>query len=177
MAKQAAENLYILGRLLILGGSDMEKLYRLIYPMRVCLITSRHGAKDNVMAASWVFPLSMDPPLFGVSVSEKRFSHRLIREGKAFGINLPHSELEKAVVVCGTESGRDTDKFAKAGLTKDDGVRVPLIKQCPVSIECELVDEIKSGDHVVFVGKAVKVVKRFEAKGIYQARGEGFISV
>jgi flavin reductase (DIM6/NTAB) family NADH-FMN oxidoreductase RutF len=154
----------------------MEKIYRMLQPARVCLITSRHGGKDNVMAASWVFPLSMDPPLFGVSVSEKRFSHSLIRGGKAFGINLPDAKMEKEVVLCGTESGRDTDKFAKAGLVKEGGLHVPLIKQCPVSIECELVDEIRSGDHVLFVGKAVKTVKRFEAKGLYQSEG-GFVSI
>lgn len=155
----------------------MEKLYKLIYPMRVCLITSRHGGNDNVMAASWVFPLSMDPPLFGVSVSTKRFSYELISNGKAFGINLPTTEMEKAVAICGSESGRAVDKFAKAGLEKEEGGHVPLIKQCSASIECELVNEFRTGDHVLFVGKAVRIVKRFEAKGLYQAREEGFISV
>ena len=154
----------------------MERLYRLIYPVRVCLITSRHGGRDNVMAASWVFPLSMEPPLFGVSVSEKRFSHELIRKGKSFGINLPGPDMEKAVVICGSESGRDADKFVKAGLVKEEGAHVPLIRQCAVSIECELVKEVRSGDHVVFIGKAVNVVKRFEAKGLCQAKGEGSAS-
>ena len=154
----------------------MEKLYHLIYPMRVCLITSRHGGKDNIMAASWVFPLSMDPPLFGVSVSEKRYSCGLIREGKSFGINLPHPELQEAVVLCGSHSGREGDKFEMAGLERDEG-KVPLIKQCPVSIQCEVVDEIQTGDHVLFVGKAIRTVKRFEAKGLYQVGGKEFTSL
>ncbi len=155
----------------------MEKLYRFIYPMRVCLITSRHNDKDNIMAASWVFPLSMDPPLFGVSVAEKRYSCDLIRKGKAFGINTVHPELEEQMLLCGTESGRETDKFEKAGLTREGKGLVPLIKECPASIECELVDEIKTGDHVLFVGKATNTVKRFQAKGLYQSQGREFISV
>jgi flavin reductase (DIM6/NTAB) family NADH-FMN oxidoreductase RutF len=155
----------------------MEKVYRLIYPMRVCLITSRHGKKDNIMAASWVFPLSMDPPLFGVSVSGKRYSCDLIREGKAFGINLPDPVLEEATVICGRNTGRDADKFEKATLTRDEGAKVPLIKECPVSIECELVDEVETGDHVLFVGKAIDVRKRAEAKGLYQVKGLEFTSL
>lgn len=156
---------------------NMEKLYRLLYPMRACLITSRHEGKDNIMAASWVFPLSMDPPLFGVSVSERRFSCDLIRKGKVFGINLPHPELREATVICGTTSGRDGDKFEKANLTKEESRYVPLIKECPLSIECEVVKELAPGDHAIFVGKVVNTVKRFEGKGLYHLGGTDFIAV
>jgi flavin reductase (DIM6/NTAB) family NADH-FMN oxidoreductase RutF len=154
----------------------MERIFRMLYPMRVCLITSRHEGKDNVMAASWVFPLSMDPPLFGVSVSPKRHSHQMIKEGKVFGINLPGPDLQQAVTTCGTKSGRDTDKFHEAGLTKEEGAHVPLIRECLASIECEVVSEIESGDHTVFVGKAVKIVKRKDGKGLYQS-ADGFVGV
>ena len=152
----------------------MEKLYRLLYPMRVCLITSRHEEKDNIMAAAWVFPLSMDPPLFGVSVAEKRHSCSLIRKGKAFGINLPHPELQEATLTCGTKSGKNIDKFKEAGLTREEAKHVPLIKECPVSIECEVTKEITTGDHAVFIGKAIKTVERFKAKGLYHLGGSEF---
>ncbi len=155
----------------------MERLYRLLYPMRVCLITSRHGDKENVMAASWVFPMSMDPPLFGVSVAEKRYSCGLIRKGGCFGINIPHPDIEEATLVCGTNSGRDVDKFKKACLTKEETNHVPLIKECPVSIVCEVVGEMVAGDHIVFIGKAVETRKRFEAKGLYQVKGDEFTSL
>lgn len=154
----------------------MEKHYRMLYPFRVCLISSRHGDKDNIMSASWVFPLSMDPPMFGVAVSPKRYSYGLIKEGGAFGINIPGPGLEDAVKLCGTESGRDKDKFAATGLTKEEGNKVPLIKECAASIECELVNQFEAGDHMILVGKAVKIVKRKESKGIYQSN-DGFISV
>ncbi|MEW6749237.1 MAG: flavin reductase family protein [Candidatus Micrarchaeota archaeon] len=154
----------------------MEKHYRLLYPARVCLITSRHGGKDNVMSASWVFPLSADPAMFGVAVATKRYSYGLIKGGEAFGINIPGPELEAAARLCGTESGKEKDKFALAGLTKEEGMNVPLIKECSASIECELVDEFHTGDHMILVGKAVKIIKRKESKGIYQSQ-DGFIPV
>ena len=154
----------------------MEKLYHLLYPMRVCLITSRAAGKDNIMAASWVFPLSFEPPMFGVSISPKRYSFGLIKKGKAFGINIPDPALKDAVITCGTTTGASVDKFLEAKLTKEEGKHVPLIKECPMSIECEVVSEIASGDHVVFIGKAIDVRKRFEAKGLYQTK-DGFIEV
>ncbi|MBN2477717.1 flavin reductase family protein [Candidatus Micrarchaeota archaeon] len=150
----------------------MEKFYRLLYPMRVCLITSKSGEKDNLMSASWVFPLSMDPPLFGVSISSKRFSHSTIKEGKDFVIAIPEEWMVDAVKICGTKSGRDTDKFSESGLTKENSaeVKAPSIKECPVNIECILENEIVLGDHSVFVGRAVNVTKKKDDfKGIYQS--------
>lgn len=155
----------------------MEKLYRMIYPMRTCLITSRHEGRDNVMTASWVMPVSFDPILFGVAVGEARYSHGLIKQGGAFAINLPHPGLQEAAVICGTVSGRDKDKFAEAGLTKEPGILVPLIKECPASIECEVVDRFRAGDHTIFVGKIVGVKRRFEGKGLFQDREGNFLGL
>ncbi|MGB9719688.1 MAG: flavin reductase family protein [Candidatus Anstonellales archaeon] len=152
----------------------MEKLYYLLYPMRVCLITSSYGGKDNIMTAAWVYPLSFDPPMFGISVSKKRFSYGLIKKAKAFGINLVSPEMKEAALVCGRKSGQEIDKFKEAKLTKEKGNFVPLIKESPASIECKLVKEIETGDHITLVGKVVNVVKRKESKGLYHAGGDNF---
>lgn len=156
----------------------MEKIYRLLYPMRVVLITSKYKEKENVMAAAWCFPLSMDPPLFGVSVSRKRYSHELISKGKAFAINLIGKEMEKDALGAGSESGRDRDKFAELGIAKEYGkLGIPLLKDAYASIECRLVKEMDLGDHVLFVGEAVNVTKRSERKGLYHAGEDRFIEV
>lgn len=157
----------------------MEKLYRLLYPMRIVLITSRSGEKDNIMTAAWCFPLSMDPPLFGVSLSDSRHSYSMIKEGKCFGINLVAPNMRDAALVCGTKSGRDTDKFAESGLTREEGEKIDcsMIGEAPVSIECRLVDTLKTGDHYVFVGEAVNVKKRREAKGLYQKEGRDWVEI
>lgn len=156
----------------------MENLYRLLYPMRVVLITSKYKEEENVMAAAWCFPISMDPPFFGVSVSRKRFSHELISKGKAFGINLADGGMEKEALLAGRTSGKERDKFAEFCINKEYGkLGIPLLKDSPASIECKLVKEIELGDHVLFVGEAVNVVKRREAKGLYHAGGDEFIEI
>lgn len=152
----------------------MDKLYRLLCPLRVCLITSSYQGKDNIMAASWVFPMSMDPPLFGVSIAKKRYSYDLIKNGKAFGINIVPAELEKVMLTCGRKSGKEIDKFKEASLTREKGDLIPLIKECSASIECKLFKEIELGDHATFVGQAIKTVKRFQSKGLYHLGGNDF---
>lgn len=159
-------------------GSLPEKPYRFLYPLRVVLITSRHGRKENVMAAAWCFPVSMSPPLFGVAVSRKRLSHELISGGRAFGINTVDTGMKAQALAAGRASGRERDKFAGLGIAKEYGkLGIPLIKGSPASIECRLVQEIELGDHVLFVGEAVNVVERKKSRGLYHAGGDDFVEV
>lgn len=157
----------------------MEKIYRALYPMRIVLITSRRGEEDNIMAAAWCFPLSRDPPLFGVSLTDSRHSYSMVKEGGCFGINLVAPDMEDAALLCGTESGLEVDKFAESGLTKEEGEKIDcaLVGESPVSIECRLAEVVKTGDHYLVVGEAVNVKKRRDAKGLYQKEGRDWIEV
>ena len=153
----------------------MEKLYRLLYPMKVVLISASHGGKESIMPAAWCFPISMDPPMFGVSIAKKRFTYGLIHESKKFAINIPSPEMKEGIVKCGTTSGRDTDKFAETGWKKEEGkLGIPLVGECSSSVECSLEREEETGDHILFIGRVENVIKRREAKGVYQVGGTEF---
>jgi len=56
-------------------------------------------------------------------------------------VNVPGPELQSAVDICGTKSGRDGDKLAEAGLTTEKGTNVsaPIIAECPIVYECQVV--------------------------------------
>ncbi len=153
----------------------MEKIYRLLYPMKVVLLTAKHEDRESIMPAAWCFPLSADPPMFGVSVAKKRFTYSLVKGSGKFAINIPTPEMKEGIVVCGTRSGRDTDKFSETGWKKEEGkLGIPLVGECSSSIECTLEREIETGDHFILVGKVENVIKRKEAKGVYQVGGTEF---
>ncbi len=145
----------------------MEDYYHLIYPMRTILISSKSGAKESVMAADWCMPLSFDPPMFGVAIGKKRFTYELVKESKAYAINLVSPEMKGKMLTCGTKSGRTIDKFREAGLKREDGKITVLVGDSPASIECKVVDEVGAGDHVLFVGEVVNAVIRKKDRGIY----------
>lgn len=156
-------------------GDAMEKPYKFLYPMRIVLISCAHGGKDNWMAAAWCFPLSSEPPVFGVCIAKKRYSYELMHAGKEFAINIPGEDLKDAITKFGRTSGRnnETDKFALAHLTKERGtLSAPLIKECISSIECTVIEEKEIGDHILFIGKAKNIVKRREGKGLYHLGGD-----
>jgi|YelNatPaOPRAMG01_1025707.scaffolds.fasta_scaffold01978_19 flavin reductase (DIM6/NTAB) family NADH-FMN oxidoreductase RutF len=131
----------------------------LLHPLPAFLITSISKlGKPNVMTASWVIPMSINPPLVVLSLRPERFTSQLIKETKEFVINIPPYELSSATLICGRISGRDNDKFKLANLTPISGnkVKSPVIKECIAHIECTLEDilDIK-GDHLLFIGRVV----------------------
>ena len=153
----------------------MEKLYRLLYPMKVVLITAKHEGKEGIMPAAWCYPLSADPAMFGVSVAKKRFTYSLVKGSGKFAINVPTPEMKEGIVICGTTSGSSTDKFKETGWKKEEGkLGIPLVGECSSSIECSLEKEVETGDHFILIGKVENVIKRKEAKGIYQVGGTEF---
>lgn len=130
---------------------------RLINHGPTVLITSRLGEKINVMTVAWQMPVSFKPMLVAVAIGHERFSHKLILESREFAINIPHLEMLKDVLCCGTQSGKDIDKFKVCRLTtmKAQKVGAPLIKECIGNIECRLYCTYETGDHTIFVGQVV----------------------
>jgi flavin reductase (DIM6/NTAB) family NADH-FMN oxidoreductase RutF len=95
--------------------------------------------------------------MVGIAVRRNRFSWDLICQSKAFVVNVPKGDLLKATDFCGTHSGKDTDKFAEAKLTPVSCAKTgaPLIKECPVNLECELREMLELGSHTLFIGEIV----------------------
>ncbi|MCD6409790.1 MAG: flavin reductase family protein [Candidatus Verstraetearchaeota archaeon] len=114
------------------------------------------------MAAAWVSRVSWSPPLVMVSIAPERFTLELIREFKEFAINVVSEDLERAVMdVFGTLSGRDTDKFARAGVgaVSAKKIKAPVIREAAVVIECKVLKEVEAGDHIMVVGEVIEAYR------------------
>lgn len=101
--------------------------------------------------------LALEPLTIGISIRPSRYSHTLISQTREYVVNVPTIEIAEAVDYCGIHSGRDVDKFAATGLRPEPAtmVKVPLIAECPINIECRVRDILRMGSHDVFVGEAV----------------------
>lgn len=148
---------------------DPKNFPEYTYPRQAVLITvvGRDNI-PNIMTVSWHSPLSRSPPLYGISILPKRYSHNLILDSKEFVVNHAPFEIVEKVHYCGRHTGRDVDKFKEAGLTdiKAKKVKPPIIKECYAHFECKLSDYHIYGDHTWFVGEVVYVTvdKKFFEK-------------
>ncbi len=129
-----------------------------LFPVPVVLVSSG-DEKPNIIPIAWTGVLCSDPPILGVSIRPIRHSHGLIMKNKEFVINIPSVEILKKADYCGAVSGKDVDKFAATGFTPIPGseVKVPLIAECPVNIECKVTTVVSLGTHDLFMGRVVAV--------------------
>ncbi len=120
---------------------------RLINHGPTVLVTSRDGARRNVMAAAWSMPVEFSPPRIAVVIDKATFTRELIAASGVFGIVVPGAALATQVLAVGSESGRDVDegdKFSRHGLIALAGpvLGVPVIEAgCAAWLECRLIPE------------------------------------
>jgi flavin reductase (DIM6/NTAB) family NADH-FMN oxidoreductase RutF len=125
-------------------------------PIRpVYLVSCEHSGKKNIISVGMFAYFSGKPTLVGIGIAPSRFSYGLIQKSKAFVVNVVDEKLIEAVKICGENSGRNVNKFELAKLTAVPASKVsaPLIEESPLSIECKVVQVVKVGDHVWFMGE------------------------
>ena len=99
------------------------------------------------------------PPMIGVAIRKSRFTHGLISRAGVFSVNIPSSKLAKEADFCGTHSGKDHDKAKICNFTVFYGglENAPLIRECPMNLECVVEKTIELPSHDYFMGKIVEV--------------------
>ncbi len=129
------------------------------YPRLAVIVTAQAKGKGNAMAVAWHTPISFSPPLYGVSISTKRFTYQLIVDSREFGVNfLPFAQAELVASVGGS-SGGEVDKFQRFNITTDKSIKTaaPILKDAYAAFECKLIDDRGYGDHRLLVGEVVAV--------------------
>lgn len=132
-------------------------IHRLLAPGPVVLVTATLRGQSDLTTAAWITPLSGDPPLVGLALSERALIHELIRRSEEFTLNVPPAHLAREVHYCGTVSGADADKWQVTGLhaTTARQVAAPWVEECLAHLECGVVEVVPVGDHTLFVGQVL----------------------
>lgn len=106
------------------------------------LLTVKNGDKINTMTIGWAsLGRIWGEPVFEVLVRYSRYTHELIKDADSFTVSIPlDDKLKDALLVCGTKSGRDVDKFKQCNLTPkyDDIVESPYIDEADLHILCDI---------------------------------------
>ncbi|WP_213771834.1 flavin reductase family protein [Bradyrhizobium sp. dw_78] len=136
----------------------LAKVYQLLEPGPVVLLTTARKGRANVMTMSWHMMVEFEPPLIACVVSEGDYSFAALRATAECVIAIPALELAKKVVDVGNCSGRDVAKFDKFGLTPlpAEQVSAPLIGECFANLECKVVDSHLVNKYDLFVLEVVK---------------------
>lgn len=136
----------------------LARVYGLLEPGPVVLLTTQRKGRPNVMTLSWQTMMEFEPPLVGLVLGARDYSFQALKSTRQCVINIPTEELAKQVVACGNSSGRDVDKFDKFGLTPIQAslVEAPMIAECYANLECRVVDTRLVNRYGFFVVEVVK---------------------
>jgi len=136
----------------------LGRVYGLLEPGPVVLLTTQRNGQSNVMTMSWHMMMEFEPPLVACIVSNRNFSYEALEETQECAINIPTVELAKKVVAIGNSSGRKLNKFKKFHLTAEAAtmVKAPLIAECYANLECRVADTRMVESYCMFVLEVVK---------------------
>ncbi len=132
----------------------------MLNPVPIVMVTCADAeGKPNIITIGWAGTVNSEPPMLSISVRKERYSYNLIKDKGQFAVNLATQKLAYATDLCGVKSGRDVNKFELTGLTaqKASVIDVPIIKECPVSLECVVKNVLELGSHDMFVAEIVAV--------------------
>ena len=136
----------------------LSKVYQLLEPGPVVLLTTAQKGRANIMTMSWHMMVEFEPPLVACVVSSANYSFAALRATKECVIAIPALELAPKVVAAGNCSGRNVRKFEKFGLTAAPAERVapPLVAECFANLECKVADTHLVAKYNLFVLEVVK---------------------
>ena len=139
-------------------------------------LTSNAGGQPNVMTLGWGGVTQFfSVPCFIAPVRDSRFTYGILRKAGAFTVSIPLHDMKPELMLAGTRSGRDINKFDGQGMTAAPAqqVHAPIVAECELHVECESMGYVRlnpdtmsdlimgrwypSGDmHTLFLGKVVR---------------------
>ncbi len=128
-------------------------------PLPPVMVTVGDMQKHNVITIGWTGILSTVPPRTYISVRPERYSYKMLKSNGEFVINLTTADQARIVDYVGIYTGAKVDKFRECSLTAEESREVapPTIKECPLALECRVVEIIPMGSHDVFIADIVSV--------------------
>lgn len=147
---------------MLLTKKSITDPFTAIVPTPAVMVSCKGKNKDskpNIITLAWVGTVCSNPVTVSISIRPSRHSYDLIKESSEFVVNIPSTTQLIETDYCGTVSGKRVDKFTTANLTPIPGEKIaaPLIKECPVNIECKVTQIIDIGAHHMFLGEVVAV--------------------
>lgn len=128
-----------------------------LVPCPVVLLSVEGPDRPNIITLSWAANVCSKPPTVVVGIRPERHSYGLVKSAGEFVLNIPSVNQLEGTVFAGSKSGRNFDKFSECGFTPESAseVKAPIIKECPINIECKTRQIVPLGAHDLFIAEVV----------------------
>jgi flavin reductase (DIM6/NTAB) family NADH-FMN oxidoreductase RutF len=122
-------------------------------PMPVVLVGTQVNGKDNFMAVGWCSRANANPPMIVCGIGNHHHTPRGIARTETFSVNIPSSALLEKTDYCGLVSGAKVDKSKVFLVFYGTLQNAPMIRECPITMECRLVQSVVLPTNTLYIGE------------------------
>ncbi len=128
----------------------------LLFPLPTVIVGTEVRGQVNYLTVGYCGMIGGPPSTIAVSIGSQSATYEWIESCSGFSVNIPSSEQVVETDYVGIVSARETDKSDVFTTFYGEMEDVPLIEECPVSMECRLVQVIRLGDMLACLGEIVQ---------------------
>jgi len=139
------------------GGMQKLEIDNNVYlcPMPIVLVGTMVEGKANFMTVGWVSRVNFNPPMIAISINRSHYTPEGIQENRSFSINIPGRSMLEVTDYCGLVSGKTIDKSKLFELFYGRIPTAPMVGDCPLNMECKLVQAVDLPSNYLFIGEIV----------------------
>lgn len=126
-------------------------------PMPVVLVGTQVEGKANFMTVGWCTRANANPPMIACGIGNHHYTVKGIAKTGTFSVNLPSIDFVEKIDYCGLVSGENTDKSRVFDVFYGSLRTAPMIRECPVTLECRLVQAVPLPTNTLYIGEIVGV--------------------
>jgi flavin reductase (DIM6/NTAB) family NADH-FMN oxidoreductase RutF len=133
--------------------AETKKTALRMIPYGLYVLTAE--SKDGKVAAAtvnWVTQTAFQPPLVVVGVKADSGAHSIIKDAKAFALNILGKDHKGQAFTFFKPLEREGNSIGGEPFRKG-ALGAPILERVPAFVECELVNTMEIGDHSIFVGE------------------------
>lgn len=120
----------------------------------VYIISTWDKGRATGCTANSAMQITSDPATIAISINHDNYTNQCIRESGKFAVSILGEHSDPGIIgTFGFRSGRDSNKFD----TVEQALKsyMPVVADACAYIVCEVVDELETSTHTVFLGKVL----------------------
>ena len=122
-----------------------------LYPTTATLVGALVENKPNFITIAHVGIMTLN--MISLGMNKVHYTNAGIKANKTFSVCLPSADLMVQTDYCGIMTGKKTDKARLFDVFFGDLETAPMIRDCPVCMECSLERVVDFPQYDVFVGE------------------------
>jgi flavin reductase (DIM6/NTAB) family NADH-FMN oxidoreductase RutF len=134
-----------------------DKIFAFVPITTQTILGSHVHGKANFMALGWLTRCNFKPPMIAIAVNHSNQSCEGVLDNAEFSVNVPSADMVGITDYTGLVSAKKADKSGLFEVFYGQLKAAPLIKECPINVECRVVNKVELPTNYLFVGEVVGV--------------------